>query len=189
MLAKYAIEDTFTFTETPKEDMYFEKVTNIPLVSNIHAVKGMEAKARELGYSVVIQSTEEYREASLVIKDMKAVATPKSAILVAGEPSVVVTHAQDKGGRNEYAAGKAFSFVEDGEVCVPFATDGIDNKSAAAGAIVDVLAKTTAQEHGIVIDEYVTSGRHEELCKDLGIQIITGPTGSNVSDCLLYLRG
>lgn len=189
ILKKYNIEDTFTFNETPKEDMYFEKITNIHLVSNLHAVEGMKTKAEELGYHVVVQSTDEYREASIVITDMKNALTPKTVVIVAGEPSVVVTHSGDKGGRNEYAAGKALSIVEENQVCIPFATDGVDNKSDAAGAIIDTLVISTSKEKGINIEEYLEQGRHDDLCKDLGIQIITGPTGSNVSDCIIYLQG
>lgn len=189
ILQKYSIEDTFTFTETPKEDIYFEKVTNIPVVSNRHAVSGMKAKAEELGYSVIVQSTEEYREASTVLAAMKQSLAPKTAVLVAGEPSVIVKHTGDKGGRNEYAAGKALLLVEDNQVCIPFATDGIDNKSLAAGAIVDTHALAYGDAQGIAVASYIEEGRHEDLCKDLGIQIITGPTGSNVSDCIIYLQG
>lgn len=189
LLSKYDIENSFNFNETPKEDMYFEKVTNIPLVSNIHAVKGMQEKAESLGYKVVVQSTEEYREASLVLADMKAAAREKTVVIVAGEPSVVVTHPGDKGGRNEYAGGKAFDIVGENEVCIPFASDGIDNKSESAGVIVDTAVLAYAKEHNINIAEYLDQGRHDELCKLLGIQIITGPTGSNVSDCIIYVRG
>lgn len=189
VLQKYNIEDTYTFTETPKEDMYFEKVTNIPVMSNLHAVEGMKAKAEDLGYTVVVKSTEEYREASLVLSEMKQTLALKTVVLVAGEPSVIVTHTGDKGGRNEYAAGVALSIIEDNQVCIPFASDGIDNKSEAAGAIVDKHVLAVAEEKGIHISEYLEQGRHDDLCKDLGIQIMTGPTGSNVSDCIIYLQG
>jgi glycerate-2-kinase len=169
--------------------MYFKNITNIPLVSNLHAIEGMKRKAEELGYIVVIQSTEEYREASLVLSDMKNSLTQKTVVLVAGEPSVVVTHTGDKGGRNEYAAGVALSLVEENQVCIPFATDGIDNKSDAAGALIDTDVKVYALQNNILIQEYFMQGKHDELCKDLGIQLITGPTGSNVSDCIIYMQG
>jgi glycerate-2-kinase len=189
LLSKYGIQNTFMFNETPKEDMYFEKVTNIRLVSNVHAVQGMETCARSLGYDVVLQSTEEYREASVVLADMKQALHAKTVVIVAGEPSVVVDHPGDKSGRNEYAGGKALSIIEDNEVCIPFATDGIDNKSDAAGVIIDTQVLRLAEEKGINITEYLNQGKHDELCKLLGIQIITGPTGSNVSDCLIYICG
>jgi glycerate-2-kinase len=189
LLAKYGIENTFSFNETPKEDIYFEKVTNIPLVSNIHAVEGMAVCARSLGYSVVIQGTEEYREASVVLSDMKKALGEKTVVIVAGEPSVIVDHPGDKSGRNEYAGGKALDIIEDNEVCIPFATDGIDNKSEASGVIIDAHVIQIAQEKGINIADYLNRGKHDDLCRLLDIQIITGPTGSNVSDCLIYLRG
>lgn len=188
LLQKYGIEDTFTFTETAKEDMYFEKVRNIPLVSNINAVKGMEEKAKELGYNVIIQGTGEYREASLVLNDMKAALLPKTAVIVAGEPSIVVSNSGDAGGRNEYAAGKALFVVEDDQLCIPFATDGIDNRSEAAGVIVDKLAVATAHEKTDTMKKLFEEERYDDVCKELGTQIVTGPTGSNVSDCILFMQ-
>jgi len=189
ILKKYSIEDTFIFNETPKEDIYFKNITNIPLVSNLHAIEGMRKKAQELGYAVVVQSTEEYREASLVLSDMKKALAQKTVVLVAGEPSVIVTHVGDKGGRNEYAAGIALSLIEENQVCIPFATDGIDNNSDAAGALVDAEVNKHALRNNILIQDYLIQGKHDDLCKDLGIQLITGSTGSNVSDCIIYMQG
>jgi hydroxypyruvate reductase len=149
----------------------------------------MATCARSLGYEVIIQSTEEYREASVVLTEMKSALHSKTVVIVAGEPSVIVDHPGDKSGRNEYAGGKALSIIETNEVCIPFATDGIDNKSEAAGVIIDTQVLRVAEEKGINIPEYLDQGKHDELCKLLDIQIITGPTGSNVSDCIMYVRG
>jgi glycerate-2-kinase len=188
LLQKYHIEDVFTFTETPKKDVYFEKVTNIPMVSNVHAVQGMEKKAKELGYAVIVQSIGEYREASLVLQDMKAALGPKTVVIVAGEPSVVVRSPGDASGRSEYAAAKALSLVEEGQLCIPFATDGIDNKSEAAGVIVDTAVVMRAHEHADIAQELSREEQYDEIFKALGARIVTGPTGSNVSDCILFMQ-
>lgn len=188
LLEKYGIENMFTFVETPKEDIYFEKVTNIPMVSNVHAVKGMEEKAKELGYDVVIQSTGEYREASYVLKDMKAALGPKTVVLVAGEPSVVVHNTGDFGGRSEYAAVQALSIVKNNQLCIPFATDGIDNRSHAAGAVVDAAILASAEKQADAVEELLSKEKYDEICRLLHIQVITGPTGSNVSDCILFMQ-
>jgi glycerate-2-kinase len=188
LLEKYGIENTFTFNETPKEDIYFEKVTNIPLVSNVLAVEGMKDKAASLGYKVVIQNTGEYREASLVLQEMKASLEPKTVVLVAGEPSVVVVGHEDVGGRSAYAAVKALNFVEHDQLCLPFATDGIDNKSEAAGALIDGEVVALARTRGSELQELLSHGRYDDICKMLGTQVITGPTGSNVSDCIIFMQ-
>lgn len=188
ILEKYGIKDEFDFVETPKESVYFEKVTNIPLVSNVNAVKGMEAKAKELGYKAIIKSTGEYREASVVLEDMKKLLAPKTAVIVAGEPSISVTRPGDVSGRSEYAAVKALSIVGDNQLCIPFATDGIDNKSEAAGAIVDGPVVSAARKHEAVIQELLKEEQYDEICKVLDTRIITGPTGSNVSDCILFMQ-
>lgn len=188
ILEKYGIENEFEFVETPKEGVYFEKVTNIPLVSNINAVKAMEKKAIELGYKVVILSTGEYREASLVLKDMKAALLPKTVVIVAGEPSIAVKRPGDPSGRSEYAAAQALSLVEDGQLCIPFATDGIDNKSEAAGAIIDGSVVAAARKQEDIIEELLKEEQYDELCKSLGTRVITGHTGSNVSDCIIFMQ-
>lgn len=188
ILQKYGIEDTFAFIETPKESVYFEKVANIPIVSNVNAVRAMEKKAKELGYRVVVQSTGEYREASEVLRDMKAALGPKTAVIVAGELSVTVTRPNDISGRCEYAATKALSYVEEGQLFIPFATDGIDNKSEAAGALVDGSVVAQARKQGEIIQELLKEEQYDDICKSLNARIITGPTGSNVSDCLLFIQ-
>lgn len=188
ILEKYGIANEFEFVETPKESVYFEKVTNIPLVSNINAVKAMERKATELGYKAVVLSTGEYREASLVLKDMKAALQPKTVVIVAGEPSIVVKHPGDPSGRSEYAAAQALALVEEGQLCIPFATDGIDNKSDAAGAIIDGAVVASAHKQQDIIQELLKEEQYDELCKSLGTRIITGHTGSNVSDCIIFMQ-
>lgn len=188
ILEKYDITDEFELVETPKESVYFEKVDNIPLVSNIHAVKGMEAKAKELGYNVIIKSTGEYREASHVLADMKGSLAPKTVVIVAGEPSIIVNRPGDVSGRSEYAAVKALSLVEENQLCLPFATDGIDNKSDAAGAIVDSATVAAARKHEAIIQELLKEEQYNEICKSLNMRLMTGPTGSNVSDCILFMQ-
>lgn len=187
VLAKYGITETFNFVETPKEDIYFEKVTNIPLVSNLVAVQGMKEKAESLGYTAIVLSTSEYRLVDQVLKEMKSHLAPKTAVIVAGEPSITLTHGRDTSGRNEYAASVLLEMIGDHEVCISFATDGIDNKSIAAGALIDKEAKERSEKDSKYA-LYLQEGKYDALCNELGIQLITGATGSNVSDCILYLH-
>lgn len=188
ILEKYGIENTFDLVETPKENVYFEKVTNIPLVSNVNAVKAMEKKAKELGYNAIVKSTGEYREASVVLKDMKSLLGPKTAVILAGEPSVIVKRPGDVSGRSEYAAAQALHLVEENQLCIPFATDGIDNKSEATGAIVDGTVVASARKQDNIVQELLKEEQYDELCKALDARIITGPTGSNVSDCIIFMQ-
>lgn len=188
ILQKYGIEDAFTFVETPKESVYFEKVTNIPLVSNVNAVRAMEKRATELGYRVVVKSLGEYREASEVLRDMKAALAPKTCVIVAGELSISVTNPKDVSGRSEYTATQALSFVEENQLCLPFATDGIDNKSEAAGALIDGSIVALAHKKQEVLQELLKEEQYDDVCKTLNARIITGPTGSNVSDCIIYMQ-
>ena len=59
ILDKYGLTG-FNLTETPKEDIYFEKVRNILLVSSDDALAAMHVEAKQLGYKPKIFSSKIY---------------------------------------------------------------------------------------------------------------------------------
>ncbi len=187
VLKKYNIPlDIFTLNETPKDAAFFERVHNIPLVSNVHALRGMEDRARSLGYSIYTLGSELYDTSDSVIEKMKEKSTPLSVVIAGGEPSVKVTGDHGVGGRNEYICVEALSRIDDDQVFVSFASDGIDNLSDAAGGIIDshIIQKSKT----FPVDEYMKTNKQDELLEALGARIMTGQTGSNVSDLLILLR-
>lgn len=104
--------------------------------------------------------------------------------VAAGEPGVEVT-GDGVGGRNSHAALLAARMIEGTDlVFAAFATDGVDGRSSAAGAVVD--GRTTSRG-GDPSDALANSDSATYLART-GDLIETGPTGTNVSDLWLLWR-
>ncbi len=186
VLEKYHLSG-YTVHETPKDPHLFERVHNVPVVSNSTALEGMESAARSAGFSVVRVGSDLYDTPPKLIERLFAPLKERTAVIGAGEPSLTITRKGSKGGRCQYIALQALDRVRDGEILVAFASDGIDN-SPAAGAIADTRVSARAKEHELSIDErladYDTYGFFE-TAKGL---IHTGVTDANVSDLFLLMR-
>ena len=137
LLEKYAIKNTFSFKETPKDKMYFEKIINIPFISNIEALSVMTDKAKELGYEVSSLGGEVYTSSSVVLERMKQLLKDNSVVIAGGELTITLKKEEGVGGRNLFTCGQALKLIDDKDIFIAFASDGIDNMSSSAGAIVD----------------------------------------------------
>lgn len=188
LLEKYSIKNIFAFNETPKDKKYFEKVTNIPFVSNKEALRAMEAEAKRRGYTVVCLGDEIYDTPPVFLQKTKERLTQKSVVIAGGELSIALTHTGGVGGRNLYIASEGLDQIADTDTLVTFATDGIDNKSIAAGAIVDAETKRKAHEKNLNNEAFHKEDKDSEFFVEVGDAIITGDTGSNVSDIYLMMR-
>jgi glycerate-2-kinase len=178
----------FVLNETPKEDKYFEKVHNFVLVSNKTAVEAMKIEAEKFGLSVNIISTNLYDEVSEALKKIFSQKQENTVSLAAGEPSVVVPKNAGKGGRNLHMGLEAIKnkLISDGSVFISFASDGMDN-SDVAGAIVDKNTIEKAEKLGLSAEDYINNFNSYDFFQKTGDQIITGPTGANVSDLMILL--
>ncbi|MGH3650909.1 MAG: glycerate kinase type-2 family protein [Acidimicrobiia bacterium] len=104
--------------------------------------------------------------------------------VASGEPEVTVT-GEGTGGRNTHAALLAATRLVGGDaVFAAFATDGSDGASGSAGAIVD---GTTVQRGGDASSALAGCNSAPYLART-GDLVITGPTGTNVSDLWLLWR-
>ena len=96
----------------------------------------------------------------------------------AGEPNVAVT-GSGRGGRNTHAALLAAILLAGTDaVFAAFATDGVDGTSDSAGAIVDGETTSRGGDPREAIDR-ADSASYLARTGDL---LVTGPTGTNVSD-------
>jgi len=180
----------FKLVETPKEDKYFEKVSNFVLVSNKTAVEAMAKKSTELGYAARIAGTELYDEAETALQKVFSERGKHTAILGAGEPSIIVT-GTGMGGRNTHLGLGAVrnKMIDETDVFVAFASDGLDNRnnSEAAGVIVDQSTILRAEELGLDAGLYYKNFDSCTFFEKTGDLIVTGPTGANVSDLFILL--
>ncbi len=107
----------------------------------------------------------------------------------AGETTVQVL-GDGIGGRNHEAALVAATVI-DGQPNVWFlaaGTDGIDGTTDAAGTVVDGETVARAVAAGLDPSRALDRNDSGSFFKDLGEQIVTGPTGTNVGDIWLVLR-
>lgn len=178
----------YNLIETPKEDKYFEKVTNFVLVSNKIAVDAMAKKVRELNLSAKIISTELYDEVEMTAKKIFSAGDDNTAVLAAGEPRVLVRKEEGKGGRNLHLGLSMIKrkFLDENSVFISFASDGMDN-SDVAGAMVDKNTIEKADKLLLNVDEYFNRFDSYSFFQKTGDVIMTGPTGANVSDLMILL--
>ena len=194
ILAKYKILESCKLTgcglvETPKEDKYFEKVTNILAVSNILALEAMSSEAKNLGFQpkIVTDRIEgEAREVGQNVVETLHKEEKRTCLLYGGETTVTVDK-KGRGGRLGELALSALRFVEEGELLAAVASDGRDN-CEYAGAVADVSGRKKAEELNLNIEENLSNHNPAPFFEQTGDYIMTGHTGSNVSDLLIAIK-
>ncbi|MGD0854394.1 MAG: DUF4147 domain-containing protein [Dehalococcoidia bacterium] len=181
--------------ETPKE---LFNCDNYIIGNNRMALEAMEEKARDLGlkpYTVTSELSGDTTDVANRIAKEIADGRYKgfNVILLGGETTPTLTEKAGKGGRNQQYA--AVSMLAMKKCAFPWVvasagTDGSDFMPDVAGAMVDDRSLKTAQDAGIDVEDYIKRFDSNTLFNKLGRSlIITGATGTNVSDVLLYLLG
>jgi glycerate-2-kinase len=194
VLAKYNILRTCNIekcglVETPKDDKYFERTTNILAVSNVFALDAMKKSAEEIGFHVEIRGAALEGEAADVARMVAEAiheAPPKSVLLWGGETTVTI-HGTGNGGRNITVSAVALDYVKDGEEILSLASDGRDH-GAYAGAICDTITKKDALKPDVGYETLLANNDTYALFEKIGHYLMTGDTGSNVSDLIIALK-
>ncbi len=191
LLRKYNLMDKLglkreDFSENPKEDKYFQNVSNILALSNQTALNAMKEKTEELGYKAEILSDKFEGDAKVVGKELIEKTNPKSILLIGGETTVKVK-GHGKGGRNQALVLSAILGIDDNTVISSFASDGWDN-SHFAGAIGDINTVNKAKEMNLNPQEFLDNDNSLEFFEKIGDGIETGRLHSNVSDLIIILK-
>jgi glycerate-2-kinase len=198
ILAKFGVLKTSTIEqcgliETPKDDKYFARVTNILATSNVRALEAMKKSAALLGYHAEIRDTKLSGEANDVAAMITAAihaAPPHSVLLWGGETTVTAT-GTGEGGRNLQVSLAALENLDPnsdtGEVILSLATDGRDH-GPYAGAISDIITKKAIVDAGLDTAAYMKENNSYPLFTKVGNYLMTGDTGSNVSDIIIALK-
>lgn len=190
ILAHYGIEETrITFIETPKEEKYFERVSNVLFLSNLDALAAMNEAALRRGYAVEIVTDRLTGEAGTVgctIAEKLRNAELRTALLYAGETTVALGNGDGRGGRNQELALSALLSLPEGGLVLSFASDGHDN-TEHAGAIADATTLEHARVRNLSIEDSIRAHRSFDFFAATEDALITGYTGSNVSDLTLAL--
>lgn len=187
ILKKYGLENKYQLQETPKEENFFNRTKDILLVNNFLALKAMADKAKELGYVVDVYSRDlamDVRNAGKFL--LEKTKSGNNALLAGGETTVQVK-SKGMGGRNQETILAALPYILNKAVFISAASDGWDN-SDAAGAIGDAALYQQSREKKLDAEKYLEENDSYNFFKQIGGQIITGKTGSNVSDLFLVLK-
>jgi len=179
--------------ETPKE---LANCENHIVGNNRLALEAMAKKAQEQGLSPSIVTSEQKGDTVEVARTraaeiMEGKYAGYTALLIGGETTPTLPGNAGRGGRNQHYAAVSLLAMKKypGKWLVAsVGTDGSDYLPDAAGAMVDNSTLDRAVAHGLdvqaYIDRYDSYGLFQELGKSL---IVTGNTGTNVSDIMLYL--
>lgn len=187
--------------ETPRvDDPLFERVQNLVVGDNRVAAHAALAKAAELGYNPLLLSTFIEGEARDVAKWYAAVAREvlfsshpvgRPAAILAGGETTVTLRGEGKGGRNQemaLAAALALEGLTD-VLIVPFATDGSDGPTDAAGALAEGDTIARGRDAGLDPQAFLDRNDAYNFFAKTGDLVITEPTNTNVNDLTLILVG
>jgi glycerate 2-kinase len=157
---------------------------------------GLEAAAREarrLGLRPRVMRPRlsgEARKAGKRFARSASKLDPGEVLLAGGETTVTLGRRHGRGGRNlEFALGAALALEgAQGSTVLAAGSDGIDGNSRADGAFAD--GKTLARARRLGLDASRALARHdtEDFFERLGDLLVTGPTGTNVTDWAIAIR-
>ena len=174
-------------------DAAFARVEWQLIGSNAHAVDAAARAAHRLGYRVQTATKTLAGEARVAGADVAARLlqfSPGTALVLGGETTVTV-RGTGRGGRNQELALAAALGLDGATDCALGAvgTDGVDGASPAAGGLVD--GSTVQRLRALGIDAAAALDRNDSYSglSAVGDAIVTGPTGTNVMDVVVALRG
>jgi len=180
-------------TETPKT---LNNCYNYIIGDNRLALEAMLSKAEEMGFNPYIITAQQKGDATAVAQfRANEVLGHRYAkyniLLIGGETTVKLPACSGKGGRNQhYAAVSIMAMAQyPGEwIVASVGTDGSDFLPNVAGAIVDQNSLDIAKAKGIDVKSYIERYDSNTLLDRIGNSlIITGNTGTNVGDVIVYL--
>jgi glycerate-2-kinase len=179
-------------SETPKKDNpIFDNVNNFIVINNKIACNSAVKKAKSLGYEAKIITTSltgEAKYAGNILIDKVKNQPNKQTLFISGGETTVTIKRGGKGGRNqELVLGCVKRIADSDIVLASFATDGIDGKSDAAGAIADGFTFSQALDKKLSPDKFLEDNNSYEFFSKLNDLFITGFSGTNVMDIQLIM--
>lgn len=179
--------------ETPK---IIKNVDNYVLAGNTTALEAMATCARNLDLRPLVVSSAIKGYANDVANGIANLLMSNeyagyNLLLFGGETTVPVPPDAGDGGRNtHFAAATLLAFKDWSKkwAMASFSTDGEDYSDSTAGAIIDSDSYRRAMLEGIDPSAYVRKFDTYNLFKKTkNSLIITGKTGTNVADIIVYL--
>lgn len=185
--------------ETPKPgDPAFARSLALVIGGLAQSLSAAEGEARKLGYHPLLLSQalsgiarEEARGLCALAKDIREGRGPIAApaAVIAGGETVVKIAGSGTGGRNQEMALAAAIELAGlpglGVLCC--GTDGTDGPTEAAGAWADGRTAPRARSLGLDPEAFLADNDSHSFFRQAGGLVVTGPTGTNVTDIYLAL--
>jgi len=180
-------------TETPKA---LDNCHNYIIGDNRLALEAMKNKAQEMGFTAGIITAQQRGDTTVAAQSrarelLSARYAGYDALLIGGETTPKLPTPAGRGGRNQHFATASILAMAPypGEwVVASVGSDGSDFLPEVAGAIVDHNSLGNAKKKKIDVKAYLDRYDSNTLLEQLGGSlIITGATGTNVGDVMLYL--
>lgn len=178
-----------SLVETPKNKKYFKSAKKIILVSNELALEKMKKEAEKFGLKAKICNfclQGEAREIGRKIAKTLHRLPPKTVLLYGGETTVKIK-GKGRGGRNQELILGALLNLKDDEIILAIASDGRDN-TEYAGALGDKITKKKAKNLGLNVEKFLMENNSYKFWQKTGDYLLTGETGSNVSDLVVAAK-
>ena len=181
--------------ETPKS---LTNCDNHIIGNNQLALEAMARRARELGFKPCIVTAQQNGDTATVAHSrareiLEGKYKDYDAILIGGETTPKLPENAGRGGRNQHYAAVSIVAMKSypgNWVVASVGTDGSDYLPDVAGAIVDNDTLYRATARGIDVRTYIDRFDSNRLFRKVGrTLIVTGSTGTNVGDVMLYLLG
>lgn len=190
-LKDYDVLTPNDFVETPKDDKYFKKVSNILMLTNLTALHAMEEKAAELGQPTVVLTDRLQGDAretgEYLINQAIRQAQNKSLILLAGGETTIKITGKGKGGRSQALVLCSLPFITEDIVIASFGTDGWDFYEFA-GALADKDTLKKVADMKLDVNEFLKDDNSYGFWEKVGDGILTGKQESNVSDLFIVYK-
>ncbi len=160
------------------------------------ALEAMLRRANEMELTPYIVTTEQKGDTTAVARSRaKEILNTRYAgydvILIGGETTPKLPASAGKGGRNQHYAAVSMLAMKEypGEwVIASVGTDGSDFLPDVAGAVIDNHSLDNAEAKGIDVKPYLDRYDSNTLLNKIGGSlVITGDTGTNVGDVIIYL--
>ena len=180
--------------ETPKQgDPVFDNVHNFIVANNDIAVNAAKDEAEKLGYQTRVFTTSltgEAREKGVfLLNKVKNYDISGKTVFISGGETTVTIRGNGHGGRNQEMVLANVEGLSSGDIVFSsFATDGVDGKSDAAGAIADGFTLKRARKQGLDPNVFLRENDSYTFFKKLNDCFITGSTGTNVMDVQIIAK-
>lgn len=179
--------------ETPKT---LDNCDNYIIGDNRLALQAMLEKAEGMGLAPYIVTAEQRGDTAAVARSRADEIiglryAAYNALIIGGETTPKLPASSGKGGRNQHYAACSMLAMKDypGKwVIASIGSDGSDFLPDVAGAIIDDSSLAGAEEMGLDVRAYLDRYDSNTLLDKIGGSlVITGDTGTNVGDVVLYL--